>query len=67
MLVYAFVFGIQELYPVALTFIITCEDLHCNVNVNICNFAIFGPIFMKFLENIILNLLKQNFKTLASL
>ena len=37
-----------KLYSVALTFKMTGEDLDYVVNVNICNFAIFGRIFMKF-------------------
>ena len=31
-----------------LAFMIAHEDLHHNVNVNICHFAIFVPIFIKF-------------------
>ena len=34
-----------------MAFIITHEDLHHDVNVDICNFAFFGPIFMKFKAN----------------
>ena len=32
---------------VKLAFLITPEDLHHDLRVNICNFAIFGPIFLK--------------------
>ena len=38
---------------IALTFIIAQKYMHQCVNVNICNFAIFGPIFMKFSSNCI--------------
>ena len=38
-------------FVIALTFIFVHEYMHQCVNVNICNFAIFGPIIMKFSPN----------------